>query len=376
MKILHITLHYIDGWGYQDNLLPRYQRDAGHEVVVATDTGHLPDSVRTSILAKGDRYVEDGILVRKFRTALCTRDSALASCGLAAILEEEAPDLVFHHGLHLATLPAASRYRKSHPGSVLMVDSHADPFNASRNRLWRALYARGVLRLLVKGPGKRVDRYYGVSPLRCSFLETEYRVPGDRIALLPLAGDTRVLGEIRETDAQIRAAFGIPAKAFLLVSGGKMGPAKGTDRIIEAWRLLKRRHPEVELLLFGAPEAGFQIPEDVRFAGWCDRKETCSLLKAADAAVWPLLHTSLVEDALACGTPVIVKDSGNVSHYKAAGAGVFLETGDTGEIVSAVETLLQAGDAFRTRLQADRYRYSYASVAAQMEADCQQLRKP
>jgi len=375
MKILHITLHYIDGWGYQDNLLPQYQRAAGHEVVIVTDTGHLPEPVRASILAKGDRYVEEGILVRKFRTSLCTRDSALTSCGLSAILEEEAPDLVFHHGLHLATLPVASRYRKSHPGSVLVVDSHADPFNASRNRLWRLLYARGVLRLLVKGPGKQVDRYYGVSPLRCSFLETEYRVPGDRIALLPLAGDPRILGEITETDAQIRTVYGIPGEAFLLVSGGKMGPTKGTDRIIEAWRLLKRRHTEVELLLFGSLEAGFQIPEDVRFAGWCDRKKTCSILKVADVAVWPLLHTSLVEDALSCGTPVIVKDSGNVSHYKAAGAGVFLETGDTEEIVNAVETIMQADDAFRDRLHADRYRYSYESVAAQIEADYQHLRK-
>ena len=374
MKILHITLHYVDGWGYQDNLLPQSQVAAGHEVVVATDSGHLPDGLRASILAKGNRYRDGGVLVRRFRTGFCTRDSALTCCGLAAILEEEAPDLVFHHGLHLPTLIVASRYRKKHPASVLMVDSHADPFNASRIRLWRWFYARGVLRLLVKRAGKWVDRFYGVTPLRCSFLETEYRVPSDKIALLPLAGAPGIFLDHTETDAQIRASFSIPETAFLMVSGGKMGRNKGTDRIVEAWRQLKLRHPEVELLLFGSLEKDFQVPEGVHLVGWCDLKKTYSILKVADVAVWPLLHTTLVEDSLSCGTPVIVKDSGNVAHYKAVGAGVFLERGDVAEIIRAVETILEEKDAFRDRLLAVKERYSYASVAKQIEADYQSLR--
>ena len=38
MKIVHIVpkAPYNDNWGYQDNLLPKYQRKMGHEVTVIT----------------------------------------------------------------------------------------------------------------------------------------------------------------------------------------------------------------------------------------------------------------------------------------------------------------------------------------------------
>jgi hypothetical protein len=45
MRVVHITLHYLDGWGYQDNLLPLYQQRAGASVTVVTDNGHFPRSM-------------------------------------------------------------------------------------------------------------------------------------------------------------------------------------------------------------------------------------------------------------------------------------------------------------------------------------------
>jgi len=373
MKILHITLHYLDGWGYQDNLLPRYQSASGHEVVVATDKSHLPEIIREEVLAKGDRYRDNGVLVRKFVTHLCTSDSALLCTGLQRILEEEAPDLVFHHGMHLPTLSVAVRYRKRHPGSILMVDSHADPFNISRNGLWRSLYSKGVLRAWVRRKGGLVDVFYGVSPLRCGFLHSEYGVPSEKVSLLPLGWDSRFLQAVPETPSEIRRTFGVPEKAFLLVSGGKMGISKGTDRLVEAWGRLRLRHPRVELLLFGSFEPGFVVPDGVHQVGWCDRRETFRILKMADAALWPLLHSTLVEDALACGTPVVLKSSGNVSHYQEDGLGVFMENGSVPEIVEAVEHLMERPDEVRSRIEAAKGKYSYERIAAIVDNDCQCL---
>ena len=43
MKIVHICMiAYIDGWGYQDNLLPEYMANAGHDVVVITNNNKFP----------------------------------------------------------------------------------------------------------------------------------------------------------------------------------------------------------------------------------------------------------------------------------------------------------------------------------------------
>lgn len=373
MKILHITLHYLDGWGYQDNLLPQYQLDSGNEVVVVTDKGHLPETIRKEVLAKGDCYREGGVLVRRFAAHLCTSDTALLCTGLRRILDEEVPDLVFHHGMHIPSLSVACRYRKSHPECVLMVDSHADPFNVSRNRPWRFFYSKGLLRAWTRREGGLVDVFYGVSPLRCDFLLSEYGAPPEKISFLPLGWDTRFLQEVPESPAEIRKAFGISEKAFLLVSGGKMGRSKGTDRLVEAWQRLRQRHPQVELLLFGSMEAGFPVSDGVHQVGWCDRRETFRILKMADAAVWPLLHSTLVEDALTCGTPVVLKASGNVSHYQDEGLGVFMATGSPLEIMEAVESLMEQPEQVQSRIEAAKDRYSYERIAAIVDNDYQHL---
>jgi glycosyltransferase involved in cell wall biosynthesis len=372
MKVVHITLHYLDGWGYQDNLLPLYQAHAGHSVTVLADNGHFPHSMsiqeRQGILGKGSDYWDGPVRVRKFRTAWVSPDTALLCSGLGRLLGEEAPDLIFHHGLHLSTLLAACRYVRRHPRCVLMADSHADPVNASKYRLWRALYGRFALRLLVRTAGRQVDRFYGVTPLRCQYLVSEYAVPADKVRLLPLAGDDRGL---TVDAASARRSFGIPEDAFLVVSGGRMGSGKGTDRLVEAWRRLRPAHPGLELLLFGTMEEPFPLPEGVHTVGWCNREKTLSILSMADTAVWPLLHTTLVEDAVVCGTPLIVKDSGNVSHFKEEGFGLFLASGSVDEITAALERMIREAPSFRTRLETGRKRYTYASLVQQLETDYQ-----
>ncbi len=374
MKIVHITLHYLDGWGYQDNLLPLYQQRSGASVTVVADNGHFPHSMtpgeRQAILDKGDDYMDGPVRVRRIKTALTSRDSALVCSGLGRILREEEPDLIFHHGLHMPTLWSACHYARRHPRCVLMADSHADPFNASRHRLWRALYGRFLLRLLIRTAGRRVDRFYGVTPLRCDYMISEYGVPADKVRLLPLAGDDRGLSV---DPASARRSFGIPEDTFLVVSGGRMGPRKGTDRLVQAWQRLHPSHPGLELLLFGVLEEPFPLPEGVRSIGWCDRGKTLSILSMADVAVWPLFHTTMVEDAIVCGTPVIVKDSGNVSHYKEDGLGLFLETASVEEIIAALERMLLEAPSFRARVEAGRKKYTYASLVTQLEKDYREL---
>ena len=48
MKIVHIAPNapYNDNWGYQDNLLPRYQKKLGHDVtVIITNKMHTLDGI-------------------------------------------------------------------------------------------------------------------------------------------------------------------------------------------------------------------------------------------------------------------------------------------------------------------------------------------
>ena len=80
-----------------------------------------------------------------------------------------------------------------------------------------------------------------------------------------------------------------------------------------------------------------------------------------------------MEDAIVCGTPVIVKDSGNVSHYKEDGLGLFLETGSVDEIAGALERMIREAPSFCARVEACRKRYTYAALVAQLEKDCREF---
>jgi len=38
MKIVHVAQHYNDGFGYHENLLPKYQKKYGHDVMMEIST--------------------------------------------------------------------------------------------------------------------------------------------------------------------------------------------------------------------------------------------------------------------------------------------------------------------------------------------------
>lgn len=64
MKILHIapSSTYNDNWGYQENLLPKYQKKIGNEVALIVNTFyHAPDGRRET--SECDYFLNDGVRV-------------------------------------------------------------------------------------------------------------------------------------------------------------------------------------------------------------------------------------------------------------------------------------------------------------------------
>ena len=377
MKIVHVTHHYIDGWGYQDNLFPLYQKKAGDEVVVISDINHLPQKDRESILEKGNEYYDNSIKIIRIKCYANTVNTSLICRGLYRHLIKEKPDLIFHHGVDSSTLIVSTWYKIRHPKTVLFVDSHADFVNMTKNKLWHLLYEQIWLTCICKLIAPWVNKYYGVSAFRCKYLHQVFRIPKKKIDLLPLGGDTDKVETIKETATELRNKYKIPTDNFVISSGGKMDATKGTLDLIDAFHSIKQTFPNTSLVLFGNMDEEVKNEvakhDDIVVIGWCDRKQTLELLKLSDVAVWPLLHTSLIEDAVACATPIIVKESENVSHFAEEKNGIFLKRGDRTELEKAL-TDIREMNLSEEALSAQK-KYSYRSIAEKVKTDYYKVKK-
>ena len=347
MKILHITVQgYVDGWGYQENLLPAYLQDAGVENYVIAPIDNFPSYVSTSdideIRAKGSEYFFEGIRVLRIHT-IKVSSSLLFTKGLYRLLEEINPDAIFHHNFNCSSLVVAARFSKRQ-SIPLLVDNHADEINMSRNKLWAFIYYNCLIRSVCKVYEKAISKTYGVTYSRCDFIRKYYGVPNEKIEILPIGADTKLAMKIPST-TEIRNEFGFSEEDIIVISGGKMGKRKGTDNLIKAIGSLTLRFSSLKLVLFGTfedteTEALASNKPFIRVEGWCNREKTLKLLKMANVACWPVHHTTLVEDAISVKTPLVLRKTGTTAHL-IAGNGIWLENSDSTGIEAAISTIIE-----------------------------------
>lgn len=368
----------MDGWGYQENVLPLYQAKQGHSVsIIASSTHHPPYATSKDIEAvkhRGNRYELNGIQVYRIPTYIQTTAVSFINRKLYRTISDINPDLIFHHDVTVPSLIKCVFYKITHPKVKIVVDNHADKINESPNKLWRVIY-NSTTKLLLKLILPYVTCFYGVTPARCEYLKHAFGINETKIKLLPIGADIDKVDQIKEPIEELRSKYGIPSDSIVLVSGGKMGVDKGTRDLITAFSSLQKEYPPLVLLLFGKftdeeVKQKANTTEGVYVQGWCDRRKTLELLKLSDIACWPLLHTTLIEDAIACSLPLAVFNSGNTSH-SVEGNGVLLNKGDSDELKKKLGMLISDIEAYKINAVRTREKFSYDYLAKQIFKDCE-----
>lgn len=380
MKIVHISISgpFIDGWGYQVNLLTKYlQKEGVQNYIVASSNDfpkYLKQEVVEEIKAKGNNYELDGIVVRRIPTKKIST-SFIYPKGLKTVLEEIHPDVIFHHNLNCTSMPIAARYAKKHHIPIV-VDNHADSINMTKNKLWVWFYYKFLIGMSCKLYQKQIYKAYGVTHARCDFIHDYYGLTRKKIDFLPIGADVDVADTI-SPKVDLRRKYGFNEGDFIVVTGGKMGKGKGTDKLIRAVEELRESYPQLRLVLFGLIESKDVEERAIQSSvttvyGWCDRIKTLELLKMADVACWPIHHTTLIEDAVSVCTPIINRKTGTSEHL-IDGNGVWIKEGKGEEIKDALLQLINQTEEQKQSMHAACERMkkaiSYHTVAKKLLSD-------
>lgn len=154
----------------------------------------------------------------------------------------------------------------------------------------------------------------------------------------------------------------------LLLTVGRLTEQKAHGDLIDAFRLVRSRRDDVELLIAGRGDLEDELRRSVADLDLADvvhvpgmRHDVRSLMRAADAFVmssrWEGLPVALLE-AMEAGLPVASTDVGDIPEVLRRGAGVLVPPGAPDELARAIDDVLElpsgAGEANR-RIVEERY---------------------
>jgi len=199
----------------------------------------------------------------------------------------------------------------------------------------------------------RADFIITSSGAAATDLHVNWGIPQGKVLGLMDGVNTEEFRPVPRDEA--RKALSIPHDWPLAVYLGLLNSYQGTDLLLEAICLLKKRECPLHFLVMGFPEHAYRqkavemgIADRIIFTGRIDYGESPRYLSAGDLAVSPKI--SLAEangklfNYLACGLPTVVFDT-PINREILDDAGVYARYGDAADLANQLESL--AGDSAR-----------------------------
>lgn len=380
MKIIHICLAglFMDGWGYQDNMIAKYHVSFGYDVTVITNQwvyDHEGNYIKTDKTEEVDRWgvkiVRIPIKHDKPYTYKLKR-----YIGLYDNINKIQPDIIFLHSSQIMDVDDIIRYKKEHPEVKLYVDNHCDYSNSATNWLSKYILHGIVWKHSAQKLDPYVEKFYGVLPARVDFMTERYKIPKNRVELLVMGMDDEKAeaADNPQIKEQTREKLGYAADDFVVITGGKIDHAKRqTLLLIEA--VHKIQNPKLKLLVFGSVVDDMKeqlvsmcdADERIQYIGWLQADDTYPYFAASDLAVFPGRHSVMWEQVAGQGIPMICKYWDGTTHVDIGGNVQFLYQDSTEEIQKKLEELMTKGEEYqkmrKVALEKGKKIFSYREIA-------------
>lgn len=327
MKILHLCLScfYIEGYNYQENILPQVNKQDGHDVYIIASTFVFEnnDNLRP-IYIEPFTYTNDfGIKVERVqfkRFVLQAMTNKLKAVdGLYDKIERINPDVILFHGTSSIEIKTLVRYKKLHHDVKIYIDSHADYYTTGTNWISKKFLHGFFFSHYLKKALPYVEKIFYVSTGCGSFLKDVYKIPEDKIEFFSLGGVIPTDEEKKRLRKLICKELKIDDASIILLQAGKFDKQK---KLIESLsEFVKNKDKRMVYLVIGSLSDEikedalrlFEYDKRIHYLGWKSGGELQGYLDACDIYVQPGKVSAIAQDAICRGSVVILN---NLNEYK------------------------------------------------------------
>ncbi|WNF90840.1 glycosyltransferase family 4 protein [Vagococcus fluvialis] len=358
MKIVHICLcgPYNDGWSYQDNLIPNYNKLDGHDVTVITSRYIDNKESKGVDKVKSGEYTYDNINIIRLEKALLIPEVVNLKLRkyrkLYSHLEAIQPDLIFFHGIQSIEMLVVKKYIKNNSDCKWVVDNHASYYNSATNNFSKNIIHKLFYRSVISKSEKYIDQYFSITPECKKFMVDMYSINEKRIDDLYLGFDTILFEKIlkKYSKKELRDIYDIDKDSVVLVTGGKLNKSK---RIIQTIDIFNEINSSNSLLLiFGILSEDIEkeflkkINENkrIKYLGWKNQNEINELLLLSDIGVYLGSQSALWQQSIGAGLPLVISVEENANYLDFGGNILFTNRNNKSETIEKVQEIINSKD--------------------------------
>ncbi len=318
MRIAHLCLScfYIDSFSYQENILPRYHKNAGHEVIIIASTETYLPNGKLGYTAPGEYINEDGIRVVRVKYRGILPFSIIKKLrihpGIYRLLQSFSPDIILFHGLCGWEILTAARYKKNHQPVRLYADSHEDVNNSAKTPVSRYILHGIYYKQILKHALTQIDKVLYVSLETRGFISDVYGISDSKMAFFPLGGVVYSDEQYYQKRDAVRSHLKITDNELLILQAGKFNKRKKVLESMASFSSVKDE--KLRLVLIGSvseeiENTFFQFlnrDKRIMYLGWKESSELLDYLCAADVYLQPGSQSALLQNAICLRCPVII----------------------------------------------------------------------
>ena len=317
MKILHLCLScfYIDGYNYQENVLPRLNLADGNEVLVIASTETYTDNMKLGYVEASEYTGKDGVHVIRLPYRNIVNQYVSTKIrkyrGLAEEIEKFAPDVIFSHGLSYLSVKELLVYLKKNPQVRFFADTHTAAYNSGSNWVSLNILHKIFYKRLIHKALPYLEKYFYIGENEKLFSRDVYKVPESIMEFYPLGGIIPNPDEYRNNREEIRKALGVSDGEFLLLHSGKLTPEKKTLSLVRAFTSVKELNARLAIVGAVGDEIKNELlsyaNEDSRIMllGWKSADELMKYLCACDLYCQPGSVSATLQNAICSFAPVM-----------------------------------------------------------------------